>query len=135
MARFSRPSRASRPVAPEVPYYAEGELVRERAVTETVDDLPPAVVRDDSGWLWLLLIPLVLLLVLGAYLLGRDDDDDTVVNETPTIQPTVVVTQAPAPPVVVNPPPVVINQPPVVVTQAPAPEQSAAQGSAVPTPS
>ncbi|MCA1710751.1 MAG: hypothetical protein LC789_03555 [Actinobacteria bacterium] len=121
---------------PEVPYYAEGELVRERVVTETVEDVPPAVVQDGNGWLWLLLLPLVLLLVLGAYLVGRDDDDDAGVVQTPVNQPSVVVTQAPvAPPVVVNPPPVVVNPPPVVVTQAPAPEQSVAQESAVPAPS
>ena len=130
MARFSRPIRARRAAQPEVPYYAEGELVRERTVIETVDEAPPAVVRGDSDWLWLLLIPLVLLLVLGAYFLGRDGDDDpAVVNETPTVQPTVVVTQAPAAP------PVVVNPPPVVVTQAPAPEQSTAPGTPAPSPS
>lgn len=123
MARFPRPSRAGRPVTPEVPYYAEGELVRERVVTETVGE--PVVVRDDSGWLWLLLIPLVLLIAIGAYLLGRDDDEAPVVNQTPTVAPTVVITQAPAPP------PVVINPPPVLVTQAPAPEQTAAPASPV----
>lgn len=136
MARLRRPSRASRPVVPEVPYYAVGE----RVVTET--PLPTTVVRDDSNnWLWLLLVPLVLLLVVGAYLLGRDGDDDTVVNQTPAVQPSAVVTQVPAPPVVVNPPPVVVNPPPVVVnpppvvvTQAPAPA-SDAQEPAAPAPS
>jgi hypothetical protein len=122
VARFSRPNRASRDVVPEPPYYAEGELVRERVVTETVVDPAPAVVRDDTSWLWVLLIPLALLIALGAYLLGSDDDGGTVINQSPTTQPTVVVTQPPAAPPAA--PPVIITQPPAA-TQAPPPQQTA----------
>lgn len=120
------------PVAP--PYYAEGELVRERTViTESAATAP--LPDDRSGLLWLLLLPAIaLLLVIAYYLSQRNHDPATVTQPSPVASPvasaapTVVINQ-PAP---AAPPVVIVQQPPA---QQPAPQQSPAATQAAPSPS
>ncbi len=136
MARFVRQPRSRRTSVPEVPYYA-GEVPVEPVVGTRTTIEETVVTGDDRGaLLWLLLIPIALLVLLSAYLLGRDDNDAQV-TPTPSPSPvtTVIVPGAPAPappPVVINPPPVIVQQPPQQ-TQPPQPPQQTQPPSPQPT--